>query len=731
VSTPCRKWAILAVAAAALSGQAVRAAQQVFHSGVDLVLVDMRVLRGDAQVTDLRPDEVTLLVDGSPRPIVSLMYRPSDEGSTGTEQQAKAAPGGEAIRISAIQPFGPRRIVLVVDSTSIQPGEGPRLSRAAEDFIRRLPPEYALAVATLPIKGGIRFDPDRRASTRTLTEALKRASGLRSGLEGIAGFGCTGASASEGCSDRPGGATRAALEMNLEAEAQLRARAVLRDLQWLFRAVGDEPSDVVLISGRYRHPESMRAEIDRTVRMARLTGVRVHALEVAAPVTMLEMNAQVPEPLEEGGRSPRMSGSPLAAERPSAFDLAAETGGIEDTWAASGPRFFKQLGRQLAGSYLLAFEPLPSERDGKAHRIEIRVSRRPGPTINARKVFLLEPTSAAPSPRLAAGSRGLPGSAGSAGPASSPESPAAMPPAVSGQLKAAAETSAGVALGLRTLIERASVYVETFQRTVSELVAEERYVQVLKPWTGAPPVPDREPDLAWRSGTGARRSARSQVLRRRQLLSDVLLVHAPGEDVWIGYRDVAEVDGKAVRDRAVRVQKLFMSARADDRRQLQRIAQESARQNLGTARNFNLPTFPLQTLRASALDRFIWSQRTDDPRDAECCAVVAFSEVRSPTIVRTPAGRDVPVSGQLWIEPRTGRVTRATLQFAHQIERVEGAFDVTYGAKDGFDVLIPVRLWEWYRTADRDHLERPAYVEGEASYGNVRRFTVSTDATIR
>jgi hypothetical protein len=270
-----------------------------------------------------------------------------------------------------------------------------------------------------------------------------------------------------------------------------------------------------------------------------------------------------------------------------------------------------------------------------------------------------------------------------------------------------------------------------FPRTLSELVAEERYVQVVKLWSGAPPTRGREPDLAWRPGTGAQLTTGSSgTLRRRQLLSDVLLVQAPGE-VRIGYRDVAEVDGKSVRDRAVRVQKLFMSGRADDRRQLRRIAAESARHNLGTGRNFNLPTFPLEPLRASALERFIWTQQPDDVRDAECCAVVGFFEVRSPTLVRTPADHDVPVLGQLWIEPRTGRVTRAVLQFAHQVEHVEGAFDVTYGRRDGLDVLIPERLWEWYRTPDLEHLGRPAYVEGEASYGTIRRFTVTSDVTVR
>src|SRR5262245_10744430 len=47
-----------------------------FQSSVNLVLVDMRVTRGDELVTDLKPDEVTLLVDGAPRAFVSLIYAP-------------------------------------------------------------------------------------------------------------------------------------------------------------------------------------------------------------------------------------------------------------------------------------------------------------------------------------------------------------------------------------------------------------------------------------------------------------------------------------------------------------------------------------------------------------------------------------------------------------------------------------------------------------------------------
>jgi hypothetical protein len=80
----------------------------------------------------------------------------------------------------------------------------------------------------------------------------------------------------------------------------------------------------------------------------------------------------------------------------------------------------------------------------------------------------------------------------------------------------------------------------------------------------------------------------------------------------------------------------------------------------------------------------------------------------------------------MWIEPHTGRVWRTTLLFANKGEQVQGALDVTYWALDGLGVLVPARLWEWLRTPDPDARGRLAYVEGRASYTNIRRFTVNT-----
>ena len=97
----------------------------------------------------------------------------------------------------------------------------------------------------------------------------------------------------------------------------------------------------------------------------------------------------------------------------------------------------------------------------------------------------------------------------------------------------------------------------------------------------------------------------------------------------------------------------------------------------------------------------------------------------------TSRGRSVPLTGQIWIEPHTGRVWRTTLRFANERARVEGAYDVTYRASAGLDVLLPDRFWEWLRTPDPEARGRLADVEGQASYTNIRRFAVSTEERLK
>jgi VWFA-related protein len=696
--------------------------RQLLRTSVNVVLVDMRALNENAQVGDLRADELTLLIDGVPRPIVSLAYYPAG--------QASLEKGEQAAKNIADAQAPSRRVVLIVDRKSIPSGEGTRVLKAAQEFIREAPVDYSIAVAMLPLEGDLNFETNRDVSVRAVADALRRTSSIGQGLEGTAGFGCTGTTASAGCGDQglplPGGALGKARDRNSAAETQLRASTLLRDLQRLFHALRDGPSDVILLTGGLPRSESLRAEIDRTIESARVSRVRVHTL-----TTLDATDVGLSQGTSPDGNRPMASPMTVGV----AYGLPVETGGIEQTGATSGSAFFAQVARDLTGSYLLAFEPLPQDRDGRPHRIEVTTSRRPPPTIRARKVFVIEPTPLpAEGVRLAAGSS-APDTLTTAGSETKPRAPSASDNSAGVLAANAAPESSGSPTtaedSLRALLGRASAYVEHFQKVCAAMVAEEQYVQVLKIWIGTPPAPDTDPELEWKAkGDPEHGGRRSSPVRRRQLLSDMLLVQAPGQ-TWVGYRDVAEVDGEPIRDRTARVQRLFLSAHPEDRRQLDRIAAESARFNIGTDRTLNLPTFPLQTVLASTTGHFLWTRYPDELRDAGCCAIVGLREVKSPTLVRTWDDHDIPVTGRLWIEPRTGRVTRATLQFGGPISQVEGAVDVTYGATPNVDVLVPRRLWEWIRRQDQDHLGRPVFVEGRATYTDIRRFTVNTQETVK
>jgi hypothetical protein len=82
---------------------------------------------------------------------------------------------------------------------------------------------------------------------------------------------------------------------------------------------------------------------------------------------------------------------------------------------------------------------------------------------------------------------------------------------------------------VKEIIPKATAYSHQFVERFSNVVAEERYEQEI---------------------TAPR--------RKRLLVSDFLLVKYPGDALWQSFRDVAEVDGKPIRDREDRIMKLFL-----------------------------------------------------------------------------------------------------------------------------------------------------------------------------
>ena len=76
--------------------------------------------------------------------------------------------------------------------------------------------------------------------------------------------------------------------------------------------------------------------------------------------------------------------------------LAGAARGAMFRLVGSDPRPFARIAEEISGYYLLAFEPIATDRDGNVHRIDVRLARGGG-AIRARSAFRMAPV--APSPR--------------------------------------------------------------------------------------------------------------------------------------------------------------------------------------------------------------------------------------------------------------------------------------------------------------------------------------------
>lgn len=265
---------------------------------------------------------------------------------------------------------------------------------------------------------------------------------------------------------------------------------------------------------------------------------------------------------------------------------------------------------------------------------------------------------------------------------------------------------------LETILARSARYVADYQRLFSSVVAEERYEQRLQSKSSG-----GSSHFGRNSGWNARN-------RRRRLMSDYLLVKAPGQSGWVPFRDVYEVDGKAVRDRDERVMELFVNSPAIAWDQAIRVAEESSRFNLGSVRRtINVPTLALIFLTSEQQPRFEFRHEDTLQTPEGETWVVSYREHGRPTLIRGQGGADVPALGRFWIDAEDGRVLRSLLRANDGDVRSE--IKVTYQPDDKLGLWVPSEMKEQYHTG---HGET---IHGTASYGRFRQFNVATSEKVR
>jgi hypothetical protein len=244
----------------------------------------------------------------------------------------------------------------------------------------------------------------------------------------------------------------------------------------------------------------------------------------------------------------------------------------------------------------------------------------------------------------------------------------------------------------KDVVAKATEYAHEFIARFSNVVAEERYEQQIT-------VPGR----------------------KRILVSDFLLVRFSKDAVWQAFRDVAEVDGKPVRDREDRMMKLFLEPSPSALRRAEEIAGASAQYNLSNIGTLNNPLVAMAFLQRHYVDRFQLDLGSLEKNLGPNVRTLRFDELRKPTLLKRDGHSDLFSRGVIWLEADTGRVIKTELQVGSP--RAPILVTTTYKFDEELGINVPIVMEDRYPL-------RAGEFRGRATYGKFRRFKVQTDETI-
>ena len=242
------------------------------------------------------------------------------------------------------------------------------------------------------------------------------------------------------------------------------------------------------------------------------------------------------------------------------------------------------------------------------------------------------------------------------------------------------------------LIPKATAYAHLFVERFSNVVAEERYEQEIT-------VPRRNASSSRTSSS----------------------VKPQGDDLWNAFRDVAEVDGKPVRDREDRLMKLFLQPSSNALRRAAEIREAGARHNLIDIGTLNNPLIVIAFLQSQYVERFRFNLAGLEKKLGPDVRTVRFVEFRQPTMLKMNANGDLFSRGLIWIEEATGRVVKTELQLGGQTAPIR--ITTLFKFDEALGINVPIVMEDWYP-------DRTGEFRGKASYGRFRRFEVKTEETI-
>jgi VWFA-related protein len=407
-----------------------------FKSGVDLVAVDVNVVDRNGQpVAGLTADQFELSVDGKPRRVASATFLDYASAKTVPGAVPEAVPG-QPLRIDRsfssneveeADTAAPGRVlVLAIDQLSFPPGSGRAAIESARKFLDRLQPVDRVGLVAYPSPG-----PTIAPTTDhgTVREALGRVQGMADVLQSLRPYITVSEALAMDRNDTmvrqevinrecasEKGASEVGMYSGVEAcvrridtavpsmvsQLEAQARRSVNGLQSAVDTIGGirGPKTLVVVSAGlipWGSPHlDVRAEIEAVAYTASLSNTRLYVLHVST--RMLEAYSA------ERMMAPETAFQDETALASGLQMLAGMSAGMLFTVTVGADFAFDRVAKETSAAYVLGFEPEAADRDGKSHRIQVRV-RVPDATVRSRASFMVPraaPVPATPDEAVAA-----------------------------------------------------------------------------------------------------------------------------------------------------------------------------------------------------------------------------------------------------------------------------------------------------------------------------------------
>ena len=305
-----------------------------------------------------------------------------------------------------------RVIIIAVDEAHIRRLEGRHALVAAARFIESLPPADRVGVVGLTSADRVTLTRDRAALrrhleslngigdvqaqqlNRGLSEAVEISEGSRSRLADAVLRECGRAlteyvSTTRAADDAGGGRDACPEQVEQESRAiaqfaHLQAGTTIGALRALMARLKDVagPKTVVLISeGMVLDPR--RVDLAAMAAQAQAARVTIYGVPIETPAFDASHDRVSPTALRD-----------LNLRHDGVARVAGAARGAVVRQVGTDPKPFERIARELSGYYLLAFDALDSDRDGRPHRIRLSLARR-GAELRARTAFTLPPPAPA------------------------------------------------------------------------------------------------------------------------------------------------------------------------------------------------------------------------------------------------------------------------------------------------------------------------------------------------